>query len=525
MPKKSCVAAIIMTLFLSLLVTGCSSKPNTGVITPVAGERYKSLKVFRVNLPSNPSTLDPAQAYTESELLVVRALYDTLVDLRDGEVKPALAESWTYSEGGRVLTIKLREGLKFSNGKALTAADVEFSLERVLDGGAASPYAPLLTAFIGGRETVTSSIQAVGQSTLSIRFPAPRRDFIELLAHPCFSVVSMEGVQEKIQTGRGNYFSGTAFPVSGPFKMVEWINNRSITLEANDKYYHKPAQVDRLELFVDRSKDITMYDFGAHYLDMVYLQTADLQKMSLEYPHLFEQFDFGSRSVKYFLSLNPQTQLFRNIEARQAVVSALDLTRLMEASEIFDISQGPLSPLSPEKGLYTGNPKMLFDSYASAEASQVVTLSYPSGEVSKFIAESLKNQLENSLGITVSLKAAVFPRPYLYDQSAHLSLVRWVEPSSAKSSFFSYFYGQGPNPFTNGTFVGDAGLGYFNQAGSSETADQREKYYSLMAEQLAKEFLVYSLVDVKTMYALQEDTVIPVGLEDILEVYKKDTGS
>jgi ABC-type transport system substrate-binding protein len=430
--------------------------------------------------------------------LLIRALYDTVVHLSDGEVKPALAESWGYSQDGRELTIQLRKDLKFSNGRPLTAADVEFSLERVLDGSVASPYVPLLTAFIGGKEAVINSIQIVGKSSLVIRFPTPRRDFIELLAHPCFSVVNMEEVQKRNLSGGGTYFSGSAsFPVSGSFKLVEWVNNRSITLEPNDQYYLDSPKLDRLELIIDRSKETTMYDFGAQNLDMVYLQSSDLETLSLEYPYITEELDFGPPSVVYFLSLNAQTQLFKSVEARMAVISALDLSQLMDASEVFEVADSPLGRLSREDGLFSGNSRMLFNSFASGNNSkQVVTLSYPPGEVSGAIAENLKSQLEKSLGLVVNLKKTAVPKPYLFDQSAHLSLVRWIIPSVGKNAFFPYFYAEGVNPFTNGNPVGEAGRSFFQQAGTMETSAQQDQYYDLISGELSKEFLVYGLVNV-----------------------------
>jgi len=525
MPKKLCIAAIIIALLLSLLLTGCNSTTDNVGPAPVVSETAQTLKVFRVNLTSNPSTLDPALATSESELLLVRALFDTLVDFRNGEIQPALAESWTYSENGRLLTIRLQDGLKFSNGRLLTAADVEFSLERILDGSVASPYGSLLSASIGGRDAVINSIQAIDTSTIIISFPSPRRDFIELLAHPCFSVVCKDEVL-KNQTGEGTYFSGTAFPVSGPLKMVEWIDNRSITLEPNKHYYAKNAGFDRLELVIDRSEEITMYDFGAHNLDMVFLQAADLEKMGMKYPYITKQIDFGSPLVTYFLSLNPQTQLLKNFEIRQAVVSAIDQDQIMEASEVFEVTESPLGRLSRGTGLYIGNPRMLFESVApGAGSKQVLTLSYPPGEVSYSIADNLKKQLESSLGITVNLKETAAPKPYLYDQSAHLSLIRWVVPTPAKSAFFSYFYGEGVNPFINGNAVGEAGQNYFKQAGTLESAADRDQYYTLISEELSRTFLVCGLVNVKTLYALQEKTTIPAGLEDVLGIYNKEVSS
>lgn len=511
------VPVLIIVIVLVLLVAGCSSTEEVPVASTEANPKQDP-GVFRVNLTSNPTTVDPAQAVTDSELLLIRALYETLVEIHDGEIQPALAESWRYSEDGRELYIRLRKDLKFSNGKAITAADVEYSIERLTMVSPPSPYASFVTAFLGGSGSVVNSIQVIDNSNLVIRFPVARRDFVEMLAHPCFSVVSHEDMEIGTQVRGGTYFVSTKpFGSSGPMSLVEWINNRSIALEPNKQYYAEAPKIDRLELIIEDNSEVTMYCFGTQTLDLVYLQQADLERLTLEYSFIEEQLSVGPANAVYFLSFNSRMPVFRGLETRQAVVSSIDLSSLVGVGQLFEVSESPLGTLSRNNGIYSGNPRALFHQFASGTFNNELVLSYPRDEISRFIGENLKGQIEDALGITVKLQEMASGSPLLYDDAAHLSLVRWDIPPVGKNAFFPYFFGQGVNPFVNGNPVGQTALSNFRQAGAFDT-DRKDYYLNLIADEISGQFLLYSLVDGRTLYAIQEDTDIPEGLKEILGI-------
>ena len=85
-------------------------------------------------------TLDPAFTTGALEAEYVVHLFAGLTSLNDKlEVVPDLAEKWSVSNDGRVYTFSIRRGAKFHDGRAITAADVKFSLERAADPRLASP--------------------------------------------------------------------------------------------------------------------------------------------------------------------------------------------------------------------------------------------------------------------------------------------------------------------------------------------------------------------------------------------------
>lgn len=82
-----------------------------------------------VTYKDDVATLDPAIGYDWQNWSMIKSLYDGLMDYEPGttELRPGLAESYDISEDGKVFTFKLREGVKFHNGRVMTADDVNNS--------------------------------------------------------------------------------------------------------------------------------------------------------------------------------------------------------------------------------------------------------------------------------------------------------------------------------------------------------------------------------------------------------------
>ena len=106
-----------------------------------------------VTYKDDVSTLDPAIGYDWQNWSIIKSLFDGLMDYKPGttELVPDLAESYEITNDGKTFTFKLRPGVKFTNGREVTAEDVKYSIDRVRDPATQSPGA----GFFGSIDTIT----------------------------------------------------------------------------------------------------------------------------------------------------------------------------------------------------------------------------------------------------------------------------------------------------------------------------------------------------------------------------------
>ena len=110
-------------------------------------------------------TLDPAIGYDWKNWSVIKSVFDGLMDYKPGttELMPDLAESYEVSDDGLTYTFKLRQGVKFHNGREMTAADVKYSLERTCNPATQSPGAGYYGALKGFDDFQAGKAQGTGR--------------------------------------------------------------------------------------------------------------------------------------------------------------------------------------------------------------------------------------------------------------------------------------------------------------------------------------------------------------------------
>ena len=193
---------------------------------------------FRRMLGANPITLDPALVTDAYGGTVVNQIFDGLVQF-DANLKPipALAEFWEASRDGRTWTFALRQGVKFHNGREVTAQDVVYSFTRLLDATRPLPVAELFQhiqgakEFRAGKAPSVQGLQAQDRYTLRMVLEEPLAPLLTVLGLTNTAVVP----QEEVEKPGGDF--GHAPVGTGPFKFVRWQPNQEIVLAANDQYY------------------------------------------------------------------------------------------------------------------------------------------------------------------------------------------------------------------------------------------------------------------------------------------------
>jgi peptide/nickel transport system substrate-binding protein len=193
---------------LGLAVT-VSILAMTGPATAVEGPTFS----IGVSTPINQ--LIPFPPY-QMTMPWIHSMTDALVAWRDGGPVPALAESWEMSDDQKTLTVKLRQGVTFHDGKPLVAQNVVDILRWASD--------PANRA-TGSAFLATGTFTAVDDATVKLEFPLASPQVITVLA--VIPIVDL--TSDLVSKPNG----------TGPFKVTEFIPSTSLTLERNDNYWDK----------------------------------------------------------------------------------------------------------------------------------------------------------------------------------------------------------------------------------------------------------------------------------------------
>ncbi len=197
-------------------------------------------------------TFDPAESYETTPWEVILNTYQTLVRYEPEDLSVLsgdAAESWTVSEDGRVFTFKLRSGLVFASGNALTAADVAYSFARVVKADKTPAF--LLTQFGWDAENVDSMVVAVDdltfQMTIGVDF-APSLVLNVLTTNPASIVDSKVIIAAEVDGDLGLGALKEVSAGSGAYVLKTWKPNEAIILESNPAYFKGAPEMARVIL-------------------------------------------------------------------------------------------------------------------------------------------------------------------------------------------------------------------------------------------------------------------------------------
>ncbi|QNA46550.1 ABC transporter substrate-binding protein [Lacibacter sediminis] len=208
--------------------------------------------IFRYNEVSGISSLDPAFAKSQSVIWATHQLYNTLVETDDQlNIVPSLAKSWLVSDDRLQVTFYLRDDVffhdhsAFPNGKGrkMTAADVVYSFQRLMDKSTASPGAWIFN----NRVDAATGFTAVDDTTFRITVLRPFVQILGVLSNVYCSIVPKEVVEKYGPDFRRNP-CGT-----GPFQFKAWEEGQALILVKNKNYFEKDSAGESLP-YVDGVK-------------------------------------------------------------------------------------------------------------------------------------------------------------------------------------------------------------------------------------------------------------------------------
>ena len=303
-------------------------------------------------------------------------VFSGLVRFRDGlegEIEPDLASTYSISDDGLRYRFELRDGLRFSDGRPLTADDVKWSWERALIPDTNARRAgEVLGEIVGAEELMAgetnelAGVTVVDDSTLEVELKRRRANFLMFLADPMASVLSHENVANWGTVNWSDFARGIVYEVersvefdelpvgTGPFRIVELHYERGAILEPNPNYWDL---VPKLDALVYRTAVGPGYEwaglleYDVYASDPVFMaevregNPGTIDGVSLG---IFEPADLATAPEVSFLALNTAVAPFDDLEFRRALSLSSDRSRSIEVF-MAEVPEDSASGLLPPK--------------------------------------------------------------------------------------------------------------------------------------------------------------------------------
>jgi ABC-type transport system substrate-binding protein len=280
------------------------------------------------------ATLDPAIGYDWQNWSMIKSLFDGLMDYVPGttELRPGLAESYEISEDGQTFTFKLRSGVKFHNGREMTAKDVKFSLDRVTAPATQSPGAGFF-GMIDGYEAVAageadslSGVTVVDPTTVEIKLSRPDATFLHVMALNFASVVPEEAVAE-----HGADFGKN--PVgTGAFKLGEWALGQRVVFTRNEDYWRDGLPyLDQITFEIGQEPIVALLRLQSGEVDIPGdgIPPAKFQEVMAD-PEQKARVVEGGQLQTGYITMNVEIPPFDQKGVREAVNMAINKDRVVQ---------------------------------------------------------------------------------------------------------------------------------------------------------------------------------------------------
>ncbi len=300
------VRAIVVPV---LIITTCIACSGT---TGSAGSSSRELVWGK---PSEAELLDPTVATGATNWEILSLAYEGLVGLDDRlGLVPRLAESWKQT-GPTTYVFTVRKGVKFSNGRELTADDVVGSLRRLTDPKVASAWAALV-----GIRGVTSSGQQV-----TVTLAAPRTSFLAALAATQASVLPMK------ELNAGTFDPKKQLLGTGPYVQAAHSQGESWTFERNPHYWRSGLpKADRLQVRImrdDAARAAALHDGS---IDITTFENPDSTRLMKGVANV--KTVVQATTDYYRLDVNAKSSAFKDDRLRQALALAIDRNRIRDVA-------------------------------------------------------------------------------------------------------------------------------------------------------------------------------------------------
>ncbi|MGH2574669.1 MAG: ABC transporter substrate-binding protein [Ignavibacteria bacterium] len=479
-----------MIIFIPLIISFGCSKKNTDNLVSLSGG-IKGGGTYIINELENIRSLDPVGINDVVSHHVAHQIYDLLLDLDTNlQIVPELAQRWEISEDGMLYTFHLRKGVLFhdnpcfpnSKGREMSAGDVKYSFDRILDPSTGSLGFDFYKNYVVGAKELIDEVNKAtienrkpnlntvtgfivkDDSTFQIKLKKPFSPFIYYMVLGFAYVIPKEAVE---------YYGKDYFqhPVgTGCFIFENWTPDLEINMRRNPNYWgrdqfgNKLPYLERVKFRFIKDLSQQLLEFKNGNIDESYRIPNELFKaivnddktLTPEYSKFFVQRK-TSLTIQYYGFLTPG-KIFNNYKVRQAFNYAIDRDKILKYVLNGSVSEpavhGIVPPVMPNynskniKGysfdLEKARQIMSEAGFPGGKGFPEVTLNInEGGGRNTQVAEAIQNMLKE-IGVTVKLQLLQFAQHLDNLDAGRADFFRlgWIADYPDPENFLNLFYGK-----------------------------------------------------------------------------------
>lgn len=239
---KRTLSLLLTAAMLLALLAGCGGGTK-GNVQGNAGDG-ETAKTIVIGGQSDLITLDPGHMYEPYANMIAYAAYDMLYRVKSGTLgtpEPSVATEYTVDETGTVYTFKLREDVVFASGNPLTAKDVVWSVNRVLNMKESNAYTNI---------KIVEKVEAPDDYTVVFTLTQPDASFLVKLTSNAYCILDSELVKQHGGSDAGGdtaqEWLDTTSAGSGPYIIDSWTPQEQLVLKKNPNYWGESSNIDTI---------------------------------------------------------------------------------------------------------------------------------------------------------------------------------------------------------------------------------------------------------------------------------------
>ena len=300
-----------------------------------------------------PKTLNPALVDEVTGWDIDNLVFSGLLRFNENnELEPCLAEKWTVSQDGKIITYFLRKGVKFHDGVEMTAEDVVFTWKVFTDPKVNSPY--------GADYQYIQNVEIMDPYRVKVIYkkafaPALANNFNDILPKHL-----LEGKDIRNNDGFNRHPIGT-----GPYKFVEWKTGQQVELEANPDYWEGKPHIHRFVLRIIPDQSAQFLSLLKGEIDAIGAWTSnglspEQYARETQKPKFTDYYDRYQTDifVYTYIGWNLGNPLFKDVQVRKALTMAIDRQAILN-NVLYGLGEVCTGPFVPSSWAYNKDVKPL----------------------------------------------------------------------------------------------------------------------------------------------------------------------